>query len=175
MSGSLYQLVSMDNNNRDMFNLTKKATENRLYTFNELNAFTESRRLRLNRDSDTIIPQYLIFNLNSNISSNDFINGLEMSNFKLLIGGNTIVDTLLSLYANLNPIKNIRNNSNSCSIIITIPFNITFDSINMLKLLKYGLKLIQKIVFYLSLMRKLVLAIMMCGQIGIVYANTNFR
>jgi hypothetical protein len=44
----------------------------------------------------------------------------------------------------------------------------------MLKLLKYGLKLIQKIVFYLSLMRKLVLAIMMCGQIGIVYANTNF-
>jgi hypothetical protein len=134
MSGSLYQLVSMDNTNSDMFNLTKKATENKLYTFNELNAFNESRRLRLNRDSDTIIPQYLIFNLNSNISSNDFINGLEMSNFKLLIGGNTIVDTLLSLYANLNPIKNIRNNSNSCSIIITIPFNITFDSINMLKL-----------------------------------------
>ena len=134
---ALFQLLSMNNDNRDMFNLTKKATENKLYTFNSLNtlnAFNESRRLQLNRESDTIIPQYLIFNLNSNISTNDFLNGLEMSNFKLLIGGSTIVDTLLSLYANLNHIKNIRNNSNFCSIIITIPFNITLYSINLLKL-----------------------------------------
>jgi len=116
------------NNHRNMGSLNKKCFSNESFTFSksDIDGQFKLNSLKL---CNTIIPQYLIFNLKSNISINDFINCLEMSNFKLLFGNNIIVNNLLSLYSNLNPLKIIKN-----TIIITIPYNMTFGSIYLLKL-----------------------------------------
>jgi hypothetical protein len=55
--------------------------------------------------SDRCIPKYLIFNLNSNITIQEFINLLDNSTLNITINGESIIYNRLSLYMIIEPIQ----------------------------------------------------------------------
>jgi len=134
--------------------MSESHSEKKIYTFDEVNRNGHKELLVPKEDNslrklNTLLPQYLIFNLKSNISINEFINNLEMSNFKLNVENNIIVNILLSLYANLNPVK-IISYSNSCSVIITISFDTTFGCIDIIRLYSHQIRFKLNICQYLN-------------------------
>jgi hypothetical protein len=87
-------------------------------------------------ECDTLIPKYLVFNLNSDTNINNFINSIENSKFKMIINNVDLINHYLSLYTKLYPVDNVISNS----FVVKIPFESLFDKLNIFECMFHNIE-----------------------------------